>query len=438
MHIRRAGMGRVAALALAGAGLPLCAQTYGPAADPREAASAPGAVPQGIPPELAAVTARAIGANPEMRAARLNNRAAATEIRAAKWQRGPSVSVGLFGFTGGTQIVRDENVTANVTVDQPIYQGGRIEGAIDRARAAERQSLAITDETAQEIALRVANAYYAYVGAVRRVAALDAGLAEHRALVDSIQRRVEQDVSPQVDLELGRSRTAQLQQQQLAAKAQAEASLQQLRVLLGDPGFTPEASPRYDPAIYHPSQASAIEQATTCSPTRKRLQAEAQVARADQKLARSQYLPRLSAQFSSNEVTGERAGISLTTALNGGLAPIESERAARVRREAAEARVGAADQDVQTQLAADFAENAAARERVISSRTAAEAARGVTDSYQRLFVVGRRSWLDVMNAALEVTQADLAVQDAETSAMASAARIQLRTCRWQPEPQISR
>jgi adhesin transport system outer membrane protein len=42
-----------------------------------------------------------------------------------------------------------------------------------------------------------------------------------------------------------------------------------------------------------------------------------------------------------------------------------------------------------------------------------------------------------MNAALEVTQADLAVQDAEVSAMASAARIQLRTCRWQPEPQVS-
>jgi adhesin transport system outer membrane protein len=430
-------MGRVAALALAGASLPLCAQTYGPAADPAQRAGAE-AAPPGIPPELAAIAARAVESNPEMRAARLNNRAAATDIRAAKWQRGPSVSVGAFGFAGGTQIVRDENVTANVTVDQPIYQGGRISGVIDRARASERQSLAIIDETAQDVALRVANAYYSYVGAVRRVAALDAGLAEHRSLVASIERRVEQDVSPQVDLELGRSRTAQLQQQQLAAKAQAEASLQQLRVLLGDPSFTPDAAPRYDPAVHHPDPAGAVEQATTCSPTRKRLQAEAQVARADQKLARSQYLPRLSAQFSSNEVTGERVGLSLSTTLNGGLAPIEGERAARERRQAAEARVGAADQDVQTQLAADFAENASARERVTASRTAAGAARGVTDSYQRLFVVGRRSWLDVMNAALEVTQADLAVQDAETSAMASAARIQLRTCRWQPEPQLSR
>jgi adhesin transport system outer membrane protein len=100
--------------------------------------------------------------------------------------------------------------------------------------------------------------------------------------------------------------------------------------------------------------------------------------------------------------------------------------------------VGAVDLDVQTSLAADFAENRAARDRISSSRTAADSARAVTDSFQRQFVVGRRSWLDVMNTALEVTQAELARTDAEVSAMASAARIQLATCRWQPEPSVSR
>ncbi|MBA2919788.1 TolC family protein [Sphingomonas sp. CGMCC 1.13658] len=431
-------MGRIAALALAGASTLACAQAYGPAAEPGAAAGAPAAVPPGVGPELAAITERAIDANPSMRAARLNNRAAAADVSAARWQRAPSVSVGAFAFEGGSQFVRGDNVTANVTVDQPIYQGGRIEGGIDRAKASRRQSEAVTDETAQDVALRVTNAYFDNLLAARRIEALDQGLAEHRALVGSIERRVQQEVSPQVDLELARSRTAQLMEQQTTANAQADASLQQLRVLLDDPGFTPASPPRYDPAVHHPSQARAVEEATMCSPTRRRLQAAALVARADQKLARSQYLPHLSAQFSSNEVTGERVGLALTTSTNGGLSPFVAERAARTRREAAEVQVGAAEQDVQTQLAADFAENRAARARVESSQTAAAAARGVTDSYQRLFVVGRRSWLDVMNAALESIQADMAVQDAQVSAMASAARIQLRTCRWQPEPQVSR
>jgi adhesin transport system outer membrane protein len=432
------GLGRTAALALTGASTIVCAQTYGPAADPAPAAGAASVVPSSIGSELASITERAIEASPSVRAARLNNRAAATDIRAARWQRGPSVSVGAFAFHGGSQVVRGQNVTANLTVDQPIYQGGRIAGGIDRAKAAARQSEAVTDETAQDIALRVTNAYFDYLLATRRMQALDEGLTEHRALVGSIERRVQQEVSPQVDLELARSRTAQLMEQQTAAEAQASATLEQLRTLLNDPSFTPAMPPRYDPAVHHPNEARAIEEATTCSPTRKRLQAEALVARADQKIAKSQYLPRLSAQFSSNEVTGERVGLSLTQSLDGGLSTIESARAAKTRRQAAEVQVGAAEQDVRTQLAADFAENRAARARVESSRTAAQAARGVTDSYQRLFVVGRRSWLDVMNAALESIQADVAVQDAEVSAMASAARIQLRTCRWQPEPQVSR
>ncbi|MBS0503869.1 MAG: TolC family protein [Proteobacteria bacterium] len=433
-------LGRIAVLALAGAPLVASAQTYGPVADkPAAASSTEGdVVPSGISPELADAASRAIDANPAMRAARIGIRAAHTDIRAAKWLYGPSVSVTGYAFEGGSSVVRGDNITANLTVDQPIYQGGRAEASIARAKASERQSEAVTDETAQDLALRVTNTYFALVGANARIQALEAGLAEHRSLVGSIERRVEQEVSPRVDLDLARSRTNQLIEQQTTAKAQASASLQQLRVLLGDPSYAPAANPHYNPAIHHPDQANAVETATRCSPTRRRLQAEALVARADQKLARADYLPRVSAQFNTNEVTGNRVGIAVTAGTSGGLSQFEAEKSARLRRQAAEVRVGAADIELQTDLAGDFAENSNARERVASSHIAADSARAVTDSYQRQFVVGRRSWIDVMNAALEVTQADVAVKDAEVSAMASAARIQLRTCRWQPDPPVSR
>ena len=59
-------------------------------------------------------------------------------------------------------------------------------------------------------------------------------------------------------------------------------------------------------------------------------------------------------------------------------------------------------------------------------------ARSVTESYQRQYVAGRRTWLDMMNAVREATDAQLTEADAEVSAMASAARLLLRTCRWAP------
>ena len=149
MRVFCAGLGRFAAVVLVPAAPAPCAQAYGPAAE----ATGQGAPPVGtpstpaIPDELAAAAARAVSGNPAMRAARLANRAAALDVRSARWLRAPSVSVNAFGFEGGTAVVRGDNLTANLVVDQPIWQGGRITGAIERARAAERQSEALTDET---------------------------------------------------------------------------------------------------------------------------------------------------------------------------------------------------------------------------------------------------------------------------------------------------
>lgn len=436
----RAEMKRTLAWALfAGSGA-LPAQTYGPVAPDGVATAArpAGPPPAAISPELASLAARAADTHPAVEAARANVRAAGGDVRAAKWQRGPSVSVEALTFEGGAPVVRGDNFSANLVVDQPLWQGGRIGGTIDRARAVQRFSEAQADEAMFDVELRTTNAYFETVRAMRRTMILERGLTEHRMLVDSITRRVEQEVSPRVDLELARSRTAQLDEQLATAKAQRDASLQRLRELIGDPAYNLAAIPFYDPAAHHPGSETAIEEATSCSPTRRRAQAEALVARADAKLAAAQYMPRVSAVFSSNEVTGERVGVVFRAGTNGGLSQFEAASAARLRRQAAELQVGATERDLRDAINADIAENGAARQRIASSGEAATAARAVTDSYQRQFVVGRRSWLDVMNAALETTQSELAADDAEVTAMASAARLSLRTCRWQPQPTLSR
>lgn len=430
----RTGMKHSLALALAAASGISPAQTYGPEnPEALPAAAAPGGPPPpAVVPELATLAARAAETHPTVEAARAALRAAGADVRAAKWQRGPSVSVEALSFEGGAPVVRGDNFAANLVVDQPLWQGGRIGGAIDRARAVERFNVAQLDEAAQDIALRTTQAYFELVRAARRAMILERGLTEHRTLVESISRRVDQDVSPRVDLDLARARTAQLEDQLTAAVAQRTASLQRLRELLGDPNYTLPAIPFYEAEAYHPGIATAIEEATSCSPTRARLQAEALIARADAQLARAQYMPRVSAIFSSNEVTGERVGVVFRAGTNGGLSQFEAASAARLRREAAELRVGAVERDLRDAITADVAENEAARIRILSSGQAAAASRAVTESYQRLFIVGRRSWQEVMNAALETTQAELTADDAEVSAMATAARLSLRTCRWQP------
>jgi adhesin transport system outer membrane protein len=51
----------------------------------------------------------------------------------------------------------------------------------------------------------------------------------------------------------------------------------------------------------------------------------------------------------------------------------------------------------------------------------------------RQFLAGRKTWIDVMNAVRESNAARTGLTEAKISAMSSAARLRLRTCRWAPQ-----
>jgi adhesin transport system outer membrane protein len=431
------------ALALVGllmlaAGPGLAQTNYGPATPPGlDAAIDPASLqkPPAISPELAAAVERAIGTYPSIRAAKTQIRAAQADVRGAKWLSYPSVSVEGLAYAGGRRsITGDNGVTANLVVEQPLWAGGRIAGTIKRAEADKLAADAALLETVLDIELRLSDAYFALARTAVDATILGQGLDEHRRLIDTITRRVEQEISPRADLDLARSRVAQLEQQVSTVGAQRLAALQQLRELVGDPNYDPGNVPVYDPQIHHPDPAQAMEQAVTCSPTRQRLTAEALGARANVAVVTGQALPQLNAQYSHNEVTGDRVGVVLRAQTSGGLSNLSAIDAAKLRRQSADLQVGVAERDLRQQLAADIAENVSARQRIVDAAEAARASRVVTESYKRQFTANGRSWFDVMNAVREATDAEMTEADTEISAMSTAARILLRTCRWQPDP----
>jgi len=407
---------------------------YGPQISGAAPAEAPiGLVrPAGISAELADAAAKA-AYYPSVDAGRTSVRAADKDIESARWLRFPSVSVEALVFDGGNEITGVDNTVANLVVDQPIWAGGRVGAGIQRARAMRLVSEYQLAQTSQDVSLRVTNAYFETVRAARRLAIINASLDQHRRLSESIARRVEQEVSARSDLDLANSRTAQLEQDAAIATVQRDSNLQTLRLLIGDPGYDPGVAPRYDAAVHHPALGNVVEEALQCDPNRRRFQAEALVARADVRIAEAAIMPNLSAQYSHNEVTGDRVALVLRAQMGGGLSQFTNVEAAKLRRQASELQVSTAERVLRDAINQDLVENASTRGRIVSNETALTASRTVTESYQRQFTAGRRTWLDVMNAVREATSAELTESDAEISAMASAARILLRTCRWQPQ-----
>lgn len=407
------------------------ARPYGPQLPDAPAVAPP---PPGVPLALQRVLAAAAKGYPAIRAARTATRAARNDVRAARQLRYPSVALETVGFAGGSALAASNNISANLVVDQPIWTGGRISGTIDRARAlalvAEEQGA----ETVRDIELRVIESYYQVAGAARRGAILTEGIEQHRLLVETIVRRVEQEVSPRSDLDLARSRTAQLEQQGASNAAVQTAAVQRLIQLTGETDLQLGMAPDYDPAVHHPPVDRLADEAVACDPTRGRLLAEAKVAASEARIAKAQIFPQLSAQFSSNELTGRRVGLVMRAQSTGGISQVAAYDSARLRGEAAGLQVGVAEREIREAVLLDAVANLSTRERIAAGESASGTAQSVTESYKRQFTAGRRTWLDVMNAVREAITADLSASDARTEAMVTNARLLLRACRWQPLP----
>lgn len=424
-----------AAACLVGAAPPSGQSAYGPPASPAEGevAIASVAAPPGIPAALLQAAATATANYPTIRNAEAELRASRADLRGARWLRFPSVSVEALALAGGHPGY-DDGFTANIVGEQPIYNFGKLEGTIDRAEAAMLVRVAALDETAQDVALEVSDTFFNLALAARRQAVLEEGLEEHRALLQTIQNRVRQEVSPQADLDLAMSRTAQLEQDLEQTKAQRNGSLSRLIQLIGDASTDFGNVPEYDKVAMHPSDRGAMARALNCNPRLARLRAEVLIAQADAKVAKAAILPELVGQVTHNEVTGTRAGIVLRAQTGPGLSKLAESDAAQTRIQSAVFNVSTAERELREALQLDFVNNRASRSRVEANTQAAVTAQLVTESYKRQFITGRRTWLDVMNASREATDSKLSMADAEISAMASNAHIWLRTCGWQPRP----
>jgi adhesin transport system outer membrane protein len=388
----------------------------------------PQAVAEGVPPALARAAEQAVDTYPGIAAAQAAIRASAAELRGAKWLRFPSAEVQAATLDDNIGKIRP-----GIEVNQPLWTGGRISGGIDRARAASRSSVAQLEETVLDVLLRLSRSYFEIARTIQLEAILKDSLTEHQRLVESMERRVEQEVSPRSDLDLARSRAAQVRQEMTTVSAQRYAALQQFYELVGDTNFELGPVPQYNAALHHPAAEGAVPEAIACSPTLRRRKAEAEVAVAEAKIAKASIFPQVGVLGSYTDANGAQVGLSVRAQTSGGLAPFASAEAARARSMTADLQVSVAERETREAVVLDVVENTSARGRIEASSAAAEAAKAVTDSFMRQFITGRRTWLDVMNSVREFNSARIGLTEAKISAMGSATRLRLRTCRWTPQ-----
>jgi adhesin transport system outer membrane protein len=205
-----------------------------------------------------------------------------------------------------------------------------------------------------------------------------------------------------------------------AARTQRDMALARLGQLLGRPVAQSELAPALAaPRDVAPDVQALLVQAQDISPSVRRAQAQAQVQAAIMAERRADLSPdvyvRLERQHGnfnlSNGTPENRLFLGMSTRLGAGLSTQSNVAAANSQWQAALADVKVQLIAVGEQVLADHALAQSANVRLLAVRASLRSAQGVADSYDRQFLAGRKSWLDVMNAARELAQTETLIAD---------------------------
>ena len=414
-----------------GAGVPSVAQegTYGPVDDAPVEIMAE--TPENIPDPLAEAAQRALDQSPLVMARLAELAALEADLNSTERLRYPNLSAEILATTGGSNVADADGLAVNLALEQPIWAGGAIGNQIDAARGERDVGATSVREARFNLLLAVIDAWYEALLSYERVRALDEGLVEYNRLVLSIERRVAQQVSPYADLTLAQSRLTQLEVQRMTAQERGDAAMLRLTELVGMEVPAP-VLPDMEIAEGLPPEPVAVDELMACSPALARMRGQIDVAEARARTARSNLFPQVLLQLSQNEITGARAALVLRAQTGNGLNLLTQVDSAEARVDAAVAELGQTDREVRRLVRAEYVTLRAGQLRIEAGELASQAASDLLASYQRQFVAGRRSWLDVLNAAREVTDAQVTESDARVLTAASATRILAYSCRWRP------
>lgn len=351
--------------------------------------------------------------------------AARSDRRAAAWERFP---------TPGLQANSDDDITQGVlSLEQPLWSGGRITAGIEAADARLEASREQVDEVRQDILQRVIDAFAEAQRSTAQLEIAEQSVEEFRELQQMIDRRVRQKASPQADLDLASSRLSQAIAERTAIAQSLRTSLARLTELSGKTVGAVALSDEGEALDVNADLDAAQQEAQRHSPRLAQLGFQQQAARADTRAEKSAIFPTLALRLEQSESRGggiaasERSDTRLLMVMESdfgaGLSTAASIESASSREQSLLQERQAAIRELRSEVADFWHQRESARLRMESAEQTLRSAERVSASYTRQYAIGQKSWLDLMNAVREASSAGLAVEEARAEIFRTSWRL---------------
>jgi adhesin transport system outer membrane protein len=366
----------------------------------------------------------AAAGHPSVLQARNQAQAAGFDIESARWGRFPTVS---------TQLRTDSNLNQNqAKVEQPLWTGGKLTSRIALSEANLLAAQAGVREAESNALTQVATAFFEVLRHERRLQSATLNVTEHERLVGLIQRRTEAQISPPADSTLAQARLQQAVSERIQIKKQLDASLTglaQWSVTLHGPIKAPA-----NILFTYPAQDELLERAMAHSAQRKRLLAQIESAEAQIQVSKSQVWPTVVAGFQHTWGGSLPAGydrnkgyVSLEFQSGAGLSARTGVQAAVSRLEAARYELETLERNLNAQVVSALSELQALESQLEPAKALLSGTTEIVESYLRQYQIGRKNWLDVLNAQREKTQALYSEADTRFGQQSAKVRLMIMT-----------
>ena len=326
---------------------------------------------------------------------------------------------------------RDGDRVGVFGIRQPLWSGGKLSGGLRTARSIAWSSKLSVRETQVANALDVVNRYQTILRHHARIGAHTKGVLLLEHYVSMMERRRASGISSSMEVSLVTSRLLQERSDLSMARAGLRTELDHLSRLVGRKLSRKDLALADDRGMVPPPDLDSLRDRTARrNPTLARASASIDIARHQHSKEIANLLPTVMLQAQhQNDLSGEDVDnavyVTMEYEFGGGVAALGTISSARSGIEGARQNEESVRRDLEAMLNEEHETCRVAMARYALSRTETRYSQAVLDSYTRLFVAGKVSWLDLLNSARELIQNEVATGDLLASYWGSLYRLRL-------------
>ena len=361
--------------------------------------------------------------HPSVKAKQAEVQAAQADLETAKWSRFPTVSTEATASGGRPQ--------GALLVQQPLWAGGKIDAQNRLALAQLTLVEAGLQETRNSLMQQTGQQFFEVLRWHQRLDVARKTEDEHRKLLELIQRRVAAEISPLTDQVLASARFQQAVSERIQFDRSRQTAQLALQQLVGEPYTALKAPTRL--ALAQQDVGVAIEASKTHSSELLRWRTQQEVAQALIDMAQAGLYPTVALAHrqnlggQDNPARPNRTYLSRQFSPGPGLSARSAAAAARSRLENSLQNTVVFERQLEQQVRTALADLDALAQQVEPARLLVAATEDVVASYLRQYQIGKKNWLDVLNALRESAQAHYSAVDVASSTQSLQLRLMLLT-----------